>query len=357
MESRVGLTPENAREYVAKGHTVLIERGAGEGSTFQDGDYLSYGAKIVDTAQEVWERAEMIVKVKEPLPEEYPLLRENQILYTYLHLAADRTLTEQLLKAKVKAVAYETVRDAKGGLPLLKPMSEVAGRLSIQEGAKCLEKPMGGMGLLLAGVPGVRRANVVILGGGVVGMNACKIAVGIGASVTIFDNNLDRLAYLDDIFHQSIQTQYSTDAAIENALRSADLVIGAVLIPGGATPKLVKRRYLSSMKPGSVIVDVAVDQGGCCETTRPTYHDNPTFVVDGVLHYCVGNMPGAVALTSTMALTNSTLSRGLAMATFGLEAAVEKDPLLATGVNCYQGKLTCQAVAEAFGMEYQPWQS
>ena len=352
LEARVGMTPENTREYVKHGHTVLIEKGAGVESSFADSEYVGAGAQVVDSASEVWEKSGMIVKVKEPLPEEYQYLREGQMIYAYLHLAADRRLTEELLKRKVTVIAYETMRDKNGGLPLLKPMSEVAGRLSVQEGAKYLEKPMGGMGLLISGVPGVRRANVVILGGGVVGMNACKVASGIGARVIIFDNNIDRLAYLDDIFGKEIQTQYSTDTAIEKAMRSADLVIGAVLIPGGAAPKLIKKEYLPKMKNGSVIVDVAVDQGGCCETSRPTYHDEPTFVQDGVVHYCVGNMPGAVPLTSTIALTNATLSRGLLIAENGLEEAVRKDPLIATGVNCYKGHVTCQGVADAFDLEY-----
>lgn len=353
-EYRVGMTPDNVREYKAHGHDILIEQGAGEGSSFSDDDYLAAGASIAGKAEDVWAACDMIVKVKEPLEQEYPLIREGQIIYTYLHLAADRPLTEALLKAGAKAVAYETIRDASGGLPLLRPMSEVAGRLSIQEGAKCLEKPMGGMGLLLGGVPGVRKANVVIIGGGIVGMSACKMAIGLGANVSIFDNNIDRLSYLDDLFGQSIQTIYSSSAAIESALSGADLVIGAVLIPGAAAPKLIKREYLKGMKNGSVIVDVAVDQGGCCETTRATYHDNPTFVIDGVVHYCVANMPGAVSHTSTFALTNSTLRQGLLIADKGLEEAARADRFLAPGINCYRGKLTCREVAEAFGMEYTP---
>ncbi len=351
-EYRVGLTPENVKEYTTRGHTVYIQSGAGEGSSFTNADYQAMGATILNTAEEVWAGSDMVVKVKEPLAQEYPLIRENQIVYTYLHLAADRPLTEALLKNKAKAVAYETIRDSRGGLPLLKPMSEVAGRLSIQEGAKCLEKPMGGMGVLLGGVPGVPKASVVIIGGGVVGTNACKMAVGIGADVTIFDNNLDRLSYLDDIFGARIQTLYSTNAAIEKAITQADLVIGAVLIPGAAAPKLIKKEYLSKMKKGSVIVDVAVDQGGCCETTKATYHDDPTFVVDGVVHYCVANMPGAVSQTSTIALTNATLRYGLMIADLGLEEAVRQHPLLAPGINCYQGKLTCKEVAEGFQMDY-----
>jgi alanine dehydrogenase len=352
LEDRVGLTPDNVREYAARGHDVYAQAGAGVGSGFPDAAYKDAGAKIVSSAEEVWKTCDMMVKVKEPLKEEYPLMRENLTLYTYLHLAADRPQTEALLKNKVKGVAYETIRDARGGLPLLAPMSEVAGRLSIQEGAKSLEKPMGGMGLLLSGVPGVSRAKVVILGGGVVGTNAAKVAVGFGADVTILDKNLSRLTYLDDIFGARVQTIYSTEAAIERELRSADLVIGAVLVPGASAPKLVRKKHLAEMKPGSVIVDVAVDQGGCCETTRATYHDAPTFVEDGVVHYCVANMPGAVARTSTMALTNATLSYGLKIADEGIEAAAKKDPGLMLGVNTYAGKLTYAGVAESLGMEY-----
>lgn len=351
-EYRVGMTPENAKEYVAHGHKVYVQKSAGEGAFFTDDMYKEAGAVILDTAQEVWAECDMIIKVKEPLQEEYALIREDQIVYTYLHLAADKPLTETLLKNKAKAVAYETIRDRNGGLPLLKPMSEVAGRLSIQAGARCLERTMGGMGLLLGGVTGVKQANVLIIGAGVVGTNACKMAVGLGARVTIADNNLDRLAYLDDIFGSKIQTMYSTDAALEKACYEADLVIGSVLIPGAKAPKLIKKRYLPGMKKGSVIVDVAVDQGGCCETTVATYHDNPTFIVEDVVHYCVANMPGAVAMTSTLALTNATLRHGLAIADNGLEKAIEKDKLLGMGVNCYDGKLTCKEVAEGFEMDY-----
>ncbi|MDR2110337.1 MAG: alanine dehydrogenase [Spirochaetaceae bacterium] len=348
-EYRVGLTPENVKEYVSRGHEVFIEGGAGDGSSFPDHEYKAMGARI-RPADEVWAVSDMIVKVKEPLAEEYDKIRADQILFTYLHLAADRPLTDALLRRKCRAVAYETVRDSSGGLPLLKPMSEIAGRLSIQEGAKSLEKPMGGMGVLLGGVPGVERAQVTILGGGGVGTNACKMAVGLGARVTILDNNLRRLEYLDDIFGQAVQTLYSTGAAIQGALKSADLVVGAVLIPGAAAPKLIKREYLSEMKKGSVIVDVAVDQGGCCETTRATYHDDPTFVVDGVVHYCVANMPGAVSRTSTIALTNATLTYGLQIADQGLEAAAGNNPGLALGVNCYRGDMTCKAVADGFSL-------
>jgi len=349
-EYRVGLTPSNARDYAGNGHEVFVQAGAGLGSGLTDEEYKAAGATILGSAKEVWDKCDMIVKVKEPLADEYPMMREDQIVYTYLHLAADKELTDALLKQKSKAVAYETIRDAAGGLPLLKPMSEIAGKLSVQAGARCLEKPMGGSGVLLGGAVGAKKANVVIIGGGIVGTAALKMAMGLGASVTIFDNNLDRLTYLDDVFN--IQTMYSTNAAIEAAMPAADLVIGAVLIPGAAAPKLVKRSYLKTMKPGSVIVDVAVDQGGCCETTKRTYHNDPTFVVDGVVHYCVANMPGAVSQTSTFALTNSTLSYGLKIANMGLEAAVKADAGLALGVNCYKGKLTCEEVARDFNMAY-----
>ena len=349
-EYRVGLTPNNVREYVNNGHQLFVQAGAGSGSSLPDEDYVAAGATILATAKEVWETCDMIVKVKEPLADEYPLMREDQIIYTYLHLAADKNLTDALLSSKSKAVAYETIRDASGGLPLLRPMSEIAGKLSVQAGARCLEKPMGGCGVLLGGAVGVTKANVIILGGGIVGTGALKMAMGMGANVTIFDNNFNRLMYLDDVF--KVQTMYSTLANIEAALPSADLVIGAVLIPGAAAPKLIKRAFLKTMKPGSVIVDVAVDQGGCCETTKATYHDNPTFVVDGVVHYCVANMPGAVSRTSTFALTNATLHYGLKIANMGLEASVKTDSGLFAGVNCYKGHLTCEPVARDFGMAY-----
>lgn len=350
-EYRVGMTPDNVHSYVDHGHEVWIERSAGEGAGFSDSEYQSAGAKMASAA-EVWENCEMIVKVKEPLAEEYSLIRENQILYTYLHLAADKPLTDTLLKSGAKGVAYETLTDSHGALPLLKPMSEIAGRLSVQEGAKCLEKPFGGLGVLLAGVPGVRKANIVILGAGVVGTNACKLAVGMGANVTIMDVNLARLTQLDDLFGARIQTLYSTPASIQQALKEADLVIGSVLIPGAAAPKLIKREYLKNMKNGSVVVDVAVDQGGCCETTRATYHDNPTFVVDGVVHYCVANMPGAVPHTSTLALTNATLRDGLLIADFGLEKACEKDAGIYNAINVFKGNCTQPSVASEYGLKY-----
>lgn len=348
-EFRVGLTPSNVKSYVDAGHEVYVETGAGEGSGFGDEQYLANGAQIVKTAKEVWDTVDMMVKVKEPLEAEYPLFRKGLILYTYLHLAADKQQTKALLAAGVKGIAYETLEDQ--GLPLLAPMSQIAGRLSIQEGAKYLEKIFGGEGVLLAGVPGTPKANVLILGGGSVGLNACKIAVGMGANVTISDINIKRLEYLDDIFDSRIQTLVSTDANIEEAIKEADLVIGGVLIPGAAAPKIIKKKYLKTMKKGAVIIDVAVDQGGCAETTKVTYHDDPIFIEDGVVHYCVGNMPGAVPRTSTIALTNATLGYGLQIANKGLEQACQDNEAIYSAINTYDGKLTHQGVADAVGME------
>lgn len=350
-EFRVGLTPDHVKAYHRAGHPVYVEKDAGIGSGFSNEEYSSAGAVVLDTAKEVWDAVEMMVKVKEPLEAEYPYFRKDLILYTYLHLAADRPLTDALLSAGAKGVAYETLIERDGSIPLLAPMSQIAGRLSVQEGAKYLEKPMGGSGMLLSGVPGTPKAKVVILGAGTVGTNACKIAVGMGADVTITDISLPRLAYLDDIFGARIQTIYSTDSAVEKELAQADLVIGSVLIPGKKAPKIIKRSYLKSMRPGSVIVDVAVDQGGCCETTHVTYHDDPVYTVDGVVHYCVGNMPGAVPRTSTIALTNATLRYGLQIAESGLEEACRKNPVLYSAVNTYNGKCTCRNVADGYGME------
>lgn len=350
-EFRVSLTPDAVASYVHDGNDVIVERGAGIGSGFSDDEYRSAGAELADVA-EVWAKAEMIVKVKEPIEEEYHRFRDGQILYTYLHLAADRPLTEALLKSRVKAVAYETIVGREGGLPCLMPMSEIAGRMSVQEGAKYLEKTYGGRGVLLAGVPGVEKGNIVILGGGNVGTNACKTAVGMGANVTIMDISARRLAYLDDIFPRQITTLFATRRNIQNVIKNADLVIGAVLIPGRSTPKLVRREDLKLMKQGAVIVDVAVDQGGCIETSHPTTHDDPTFIVDGIVHYCVANMPGAVARTSTLALGNATLPYGLDIARLGLEAALKADGGLMQGLNCYGGKCTYRGVADALGLEY-----
>ena len=329
-EFRVGMTPDNVKSYSNAGHDVYIEKGAGLGSGFTDEEYVEAGAKMIDTAKEVWDTVEMMIKVKEPLPEEYPLFHEGLILYTYLHLAADKPQTDALLNGKVKGVAYETLIERNGSIPLLAPMSQIAGRLSIQEGAKYLEKTYGGEGVLLAGVPGTPKANIVILGGGSVG------------------TNLQRLAYLDDIFGARIQTLVSNDANIERAVKEADLVIGCVLIPGKAAPKIFKKKYLKEMKPGAVFVDVAVDQGGCGETTKVTYHDDPIFIEEGVVHYCVGNMPGAVPRTSTIALTNATLSYGLQIAGKGLEQACKDNDVLYSAINTYDGKLTCKNVADSF---------
>lgn len=351
-EFRVGLTPDGAAAFAEAGHTVLVEKGAGNGSGFEDSEYLEAKATLCESAEGVWASADMIIKVKEPIEPEYKYFREGQIIYTYLHLAADRSLTEALLSAKTKAVAFETIFGRDGGLPCLQPMSEIAGRLSIQEGAKYLEKPFGGRGILLSGVPGVERGNIVIIGGGVVGANACKMAVGMGASVTVLDISAKRLAYLDDIFPKQITTLFSTPANIKKTISDADLVIGAVLIPGSRAPKLVKREYLKLMKKGSVIVDVAVDQGGCVETCHATTHDDPVFVVDDVVHYCVANMPGAVSRTSTLALANATLPYGLQIANRGLEAASRADTGLMRGINCYEGKCTFRGVAEALDQEY-----
>ncbi|MBQ2031871.1 MAG: alanine dehydrogenase [Lachnospiraceae bacterium] len=351
-EFRVGLTPDNVKAYVAAGHHVYMEKGAGVGSGFSDNEYVDAGASLIDNAADVWNLVDMIVKVKEPLEEEYPLFHDGLILYTYLHLAADKQQMDALLKGKVKAVAYETLQETDRSLPLLAPMSQIAGRLSIQEGAKYLEKRFGGEGILLAGVPGTPKANVVILGGGTVGMNACKIAVGMGANVTILDVNLKRLEQLDNMFGAHIQTLVSTDSNIERVVREADLVIGSVLIPGASTPKLFKKKYLPEMKNGAVFVDVAIDQGGCGESSHVTTHDDPVYIEEGVVHYCVGNMPGAVPRTSTIALTNATLRYGLQIAEAGLEEACKKSPVICTGVNCYDGKLTNKNVAEAHGYEY-----
>ena len=346
-EFRVGLTPDNVKSYVAAGHDVLIEHGAGEGSGFADAEYIAAGATMLDAA-DVWARCQMMVKVKEPLPSEYPLFHDGLVLFTYLHLAADRPQMDALLAGKVKGVAYETIAEADGSLPLLAPMSQIAGRLSIQEGAKYLEKTYGGEGVLLAGVPGTPRANVVVIGGGTVGVNAAKIAAGMGANVTVLDVSLKRLEQIDNQFGGRVQTLYSTDANIERAVVDADLVIGSVLIPGGSTPKLFKRAYLPKMRPGAVFVDVAIDQGGCGEASRVTTHDDPIYVEDGVIHYCVGNMPGAVSRTSTIALTNATLRYGLEIANKGLEQAVRDNPAIALGVNTYDGKISCKNLADSF---------
>src|SRR5918912_248010 len=353
-EYRVGLTPAGVRALTDAGHKVVVERDAGAGSGFENELYQRAGAQIIESADEVWGAAEMIVKVKEPIAPEYPRMREGQLLFTYLHLAPDRELTRQLLERKVTGVAYETITDRRGTLPLLTPMSEVAGRMAVQVGATYLEKMNGGRGILLGGVPGVPAAHVVIIGGGGFGTNAAKIAVGMGAKVTIIDNNLDRLRELDDIFLSKVSTLASSAYMIHDAISQADLIIGAVLVPGAAAPKLVTRAMLKDVPKGAVIVDVAVDQGGCIETTHPTTHSNPTFYVEDVLHYCVANMPGAVPRTSTFALTNATLPYALKLANKGFVEAIASDPGLKEGVNTYAGRLTYKAVADDQGLEYTP---
>lgn len=351
-EYRVGLTPAGVRALHEAGHIVIVEKSAGEGSGFEDSLYNRAGASLIDSAEEVWAKADMIVKVKEPIAPEYPRMREGQLLFTYLHLAPDKELTKQLLDRKVTGIAYETITDRKGTLPLLTPMSEVAGRMAIQVGAHYLEKMSGGRGILLGGVPGVPAARVVIIGGGVVGTNSAKMAVGMAAHVTIIDNNLDRLRELDDIFLSKISTLASSAYMIHDAISQADLIVGAVLVPGAAAPKLVTQKMLKDVPNGAVIVDVAVDQGGCIETTHPTTHSNPTFYVEGVLHYCVANMPGAVPRTSTFALTNATLPYALKLANKGFYDAIGSDPGLKEGVNTYNGHCTYEAVAAAQGIPF-----
>lgn len=354
-EYRVGLTPLSAKEYISHGHTVMVEADAGMGSGFTDDEYSSQGCIVTADKKKIFADADMIVKVKEPQESEYELLREGQILYTYLHLAADLRQTKALLARKIKAVAYETVMEKDGSLPLLIPMSQIAGRLAVQEGAKYLEKSFGGRGILLGGVPGIKKGNVLIIGGGISGTNACKIAIGMGADVTVMDVSAKRLSELDDIFGNSIKTMYSNSYNIDEMIRVADLVIGAVLIPGAAAPKIIKKEDLKKMKKGAVIVDISVDQGGCVETTRPTDHKNPTFIIDGVVHYCVANMPGAVSLSSTYALTSVTNRYGLMIADLGLEKAAEKSGAILKGINCYLGKLTNKPVADAHGLPYESY--
>jgi alanine dehydrogenase len=353
-EYRVGLTPAAVRELVQHGHEVSIEHNAGAGIGSDDEAYRSAGASIVEAAAEVFEAADLIVKVKEPQAAEIALLRSGQILFTYLHLAADKTQTQGLIESGATCIAYETVTDRAGSLPLLAPMSEVAGRMSVQVGAHCLEREQGGAGILLGGVPGVPPAKVVVLGGGVSGTNAARMAVGLEASVTIIDKSLTRLKELDLQFGPRATTLFATTAAIEQAVLAADLVIGAVLVPGAAAPKLVTRAMVQRMRPGSVLVDIAIDQGGCFETSRPTTHSDPTYVVDGVVHYCVTNMPGAVAKTSTYALTNATLPFVLALACKGWRQAMLDDPHLAEGLNIDAGRVTHRAVAQALGLRFTP---
>jgi alanine dehydrogenase len=352
-EYRVALTPAGARELVQRGHRVVVEAGAGEGSAFGDGQYSAVGATLAPV-EDVWREAEMVLKVKEPLPEEYPLLRDGQILFTYLHLAASKELTEALVASGATCIAYETVETGTGALPLLAPMSEIAGRLAAQAGAYFLEKQLGGRGLLLGGVAGVAPGRVVVIGGGIVGYNAAVIAIGLGANVTILERSIDRMRYLDEILSGRVSLVMSSTLQIEESIRDADVVIGAVLIPGAKAPKLITRAMLGEMKDGAVLCDVAIDQGGCAETSKPTTHTDPVYVVDGVTHYCVANMPGAVPITSTKALTNATLPYVEAIAAHGLLEAVALDPGLAPGVNVLEGKVTYEAVAEAHGLPYAP---
>ncbi len=351
-ENRVGLTPAGAKALSGAGHTVLVEAGAGLGSGFTDAEYSAAGAKLVEGAKAVFDGAEMIIKVKEPQKAEIEAMKEGTLLFTYLHLAPDPEQTKNLLAKKITGVAYETITDAQGKLPLLTPMSEVAGRMAVQIGAQYLQKTNGGRGMLLGGVPGVLPAHVVVLGGGVVGINAIKIAVGMGARVTVLDKSLQTLRYLDDIFGNRIETLWSSDAHVEEVLPSADLVIGAVLVPGAAAPRLITRAMLKLMKQGSVIVDVAVDQGGCVETTHATTHADPIYFVDGVLHYGVANMPGAVPRTSTIALTNATLPYALKLANLGWKKALASDPGFVLGLNTHAGYLTCEPVARDQKLEY-----
>ncbi len=348
-EYRVGLTPAAVKEFVAHGHQVIVETNAGTAIGFTDELYQNAGATIVDTAEQIFAEAEMIVKVKEPQPSECRQLRKGQTLYTYLHLAPDPVQTELLIASGATCIAYETVTDRNGGLPLLAPMSEVAGRMSVQAGAHYLEKAHGGSGTLLGGVPGVAPGKVLIIGGGVVGTQAAKMALGLGADVTILDRSLPRLRQLDDIFNGQVKTVYSTVDAIEHYSANADLVVGAVLIPGAAAPKLLNREHIKNMKPGSVLVDVAIDQGGCFETSKATTHQDPVYIIDDVVHYCVANMPGGVARTSTMALNNATLPFGLALANKGPKQAMLEDIHLLNGLNVHEGKVTYQAVVEALG--------
>jgi alanine dehydrogenase len=353
-EYRVGLVPASVRELIVNGHKVLVETNAGGGIGFDDKAYKAAGASIAKDAAEVFAKADMIVKVKEPQPRECKMLRQGQLLFTYLHLAPDPEQTQGLIKSGCTAIAYETVTNARGGLPLLAPMSEVAGRMSVQVGAHCMEKAQGGAGMLLGGVPGVAPARVVIIGGGVSGTHAARMAIGMEASVTVIDRSLDRLRELDELFGASLTTVFSTVDAIEQHVLGADLVIGAVLVPGAAAPKLVSRAMVKRMRPGSVLVDIAIDQGGCFETSHATTHADPTYIVDGVVHYCVANMPGGVARTSTFALNNATLPFAIALANKGWRKACQDDPNLRNGLNISDGKVVYKAVAEALKLKYTP---
>ena len=356
-ENRVAMTPAGAEQLIARGHEVLLETDAGEGSVFPNEAYENVGVKIAGSAAEVYEKSEMVMKVKEPLPVEYPLIRKGQVVFTYFHFAASLELTQAMIDQECIAVAYETVECANRSLPLLTPMSEVAGRMAIQEGAKYLEKTFGGNGILLSGVPGVEPGTVVVIGGGVVGTNAAKVACGLGAKVYLLDTNLERLRYLNDVMPANCFPLMSNPATIRRLLKEADLVVGAVLIPGAVAPKLVTRDMLGIMKKGSVIVDVAIDQGGCVETAKPTTHDDPIYEVDGVVHYCVANMPGAVSFTSTNALTNATLPYAIQLADKGYKQAALDNPEIASGINVLNGKITYKGVADAFGLPYESLES
>jgi alanine dehydrogenase len=351
-ENRVAMVPAGAEILIHNGHTVLVETGAGNGSGYSDDAYREHGAEVLSSAEEIFARAEMVMHVKEPQPSEYDLIREGQIIFTYLHLAADAQLTRALLKSKAVCIAYETIQKEDGSLPLLTPMSEVAGRMSVQEAAKYLEMSQGGLGVLLGGVTGVDPGNVLVIGGGVVGVNAAKMACGLGAKVTILDTNLDKLRYLSDIMPKNCFPLMSSPAAIREFITQADVVIGAVLLPGAKAPKLINREMLQTMKQGAVLVDVAIDQGGCFETSRPTTHNNPVYTVDGIVHYCVANMPGAVAKTSTMALTNATLPYTIQIADNGWRQAMRLNPEIAHGANVIDGTITYKSVADAFDMVY-----
>jgi alanine dehydrogenase len=353
-ENRVCMTPAGVEVMISNGHKVLVEKGAGSGSGFEDAAYLKAGAEIAATNREVFERSDMVMHVKEPLPAEYDLIRPGQIVFTYLHLAAAEELTMALIKSRAVCIAYETIQKADRSLPLLTPMSEVAGRMAIQQGAKYLEMAQGGHGVLLGGVPGVDPGNVVVIGGGIVGINAAKMACGLGAKVYVLDNNLDRLRYLSDVMPANCFGLFSSPATLRELIRHADVIIGAVLIPGAKAPKLITREMLKTMKPGTVMVDVAIDQGGCFETSKATTHGNPIYTVDGVVHYCVANMPGAVPRTSTMALTNATLPYAVEIANKGWKAAMQKNNDIKLGANIIDGKVTYQAVADAFGRQHTP---
>jgi alanine dehydrogenase len=353
-ENRVCMTPAGVEVMKVNGHSVLVEKNAGSGSGFEDAAYLKAGAEIAETAREIFERSDMVMHVKEPLPSEYELIRENQIVFTYLHLAAAEELTHALIKSKAVCIAYETIQKADRSLPLLTPMSEVAGRMAIQQGAKYLEMAQGGHGVLLGGVPGVDPGNVVVIGGGIVGINAAKMACGLGAKVYILDMNLDRLRYLSDVMPANCYALFSSPATLRELIATADVVVGAVLIPGAKAPKLITREMLKTMKPGSVLVDVAIDQGGCFETSKATTHTEPIYTVDGVVHYCVANMPGAVPRTSTLALTNATLPYTVEIANKGWIKSMQENPEIKYGANVINGKVTYEAVAEAFGLDYTP---